>query len=172
MRFYFFRHTMKKADGSISPEGAALAETVGAERLDGGRDITFIMVSHKPRTEQTAFAMLKDIKERDVIIPLVTEALDSPNVKEWNEYIQATEGNLDSDHPFVAAEAERMKEEFLDWIVGMPADCNYVAVGHAGMLEALVEELTGIMLKPLRECEGAIVDRVDGKFQLVEELRR
>ncbi|MFA4955227.1 MAG: histidine phosphatase family protein [Patescibacteria group bacterium] len=164
---------MKKADGSISPEGAALAETVGTERL-GGRDVEFIMVSHQPRTEQTARAMLKNanLKEADIVLPFVVDALDSPDTKEWIEYIQATEGNLDQDHPFVADEAERMKEDFLDLVGVMPEDGNFVAVGHAGMLEALIEELTGVMLKPLRECEGAIVDRVNGKFQLVEELRR
>lgn len=177
MRLYFFRHSLKQADGSISPEGFALAESVGARHLRG-TCIDLAVGSHQPRTLQTMGALLRGSGGVHSVDRMLEEdCLDSPNVRQWIDYIQETEGNLDPGHPFVAAEAKRMKSEFSLLMSDFAEltedpDAQCLFVGHAGTLETLIEKITGVMLKPLRECEGAIVDYVDGKFALVEELRR
>lgn len=177
MRFYFFRHAMKQADGSLSPEGVALAESVGALRLRG-TCIDLAVGSHQPRTLQTMDALLRGSGGvHSVERKLGEDCLDSTKIRKWIDYIQETEGNLDPSHPFVAAEAKRMMGEF-SLLMGDFAeladepDAQGLFVGHAGLLEALICALTDVMLKPLRECEGAVVDYVDGEYRFVEELRR
>ncbi|MFA5184901.1 MAG: hypothetical protein WC551_00230 [Patescibacteria group bacterium] len=185
MRFYFFRHAMGRIDGlhqEVDP-GPAGAELIWqqAKRHFHGRRLDAVLRS---QSDWSAFTSIPIITESGCGSPNLwsdgSTSLDSVDEwwekgipdRRWRKYLLANDGKIDPTNPFVAAQAATMASAIVRESAIFPESSQVLAVGYGGRLEALIHKLTGVLLKPLLECEGAIVDYVDGKFTLVEELRR
>jgi len=147
MRFYFFRHSIWEpaAGKALSQAGLMLARQVGEQHLHD-RGITRVIVSKEERTRQTALAMLEGAGQ--------SLSADCFIVNELCERSQAWD----------------VKADLLS--LGFSEHDRILAIGHGCSLEMLLEHLTKRFFPKLKECDCAIVDCVDGKFTLVEEIRR
>jgi len=178
MKVYFFRHSLQDLDGRLSAEGRMLAEMIGERHGLPGKRIKDLMFSFNGMAFDTGVHMLGVSPGADRLI--ATGSLDTPFIEEWDRCIRDNEGRVDPDQAFIKAECVRMKWEFCEQSKALPGQGDALAVGHAGLLEALVHSLTGVLIDPLRECEGVCVDlrffRNGGLWHdeaiLIEELRR
>jgi broad specificity phosphatase PhoE len=152
----------------LSESGIRLAHEVGREIC--GCSFTHVFYSHVQRTVQTALAYAEGAGDFPDDRYQTLEALCTKERSGWAEYLR-THAKLDLAHPFVAAEVERITRQFDHEIRRLEDGAHVLAVGHSNLLECLVYGLTGHVLAPLNECEGATLVNERSTYRFMSECR-
>ena len=138
------RHAPREPDeDKLSKDGQALALHVGKD-LPGGYVAVF--TSPAMRAAETAAFFMRALGQQLPQIHGVSKELASSDPDELAEGVRS-----------ILAE--------------IPEGGRGLAVGHTPLIERVVEALTGTKVAPLRECEGVLLQEVDGEIRLEAEYR-
>jgi broad specificity phosphatase PhoE len=168
------RHSKRDPDADeLTEEGRALALRVGKD-LPGGYDALF--TSPATRAAQTAAWFLRGLGQQLPAIHGVSEGLASPVEDRWRSSSKtAGTGRIDViekvDAELVEKESARLAETTRGLLAEVPEGGRGLAVGHSPLMEAAVYGLTGQVIEPLSECEGALLEQDDGEIRLAREYR-
>jgi broad specificity phosphatase PhoE len=166
------RHAIRaKEVDALSPEGRVQAESVGRTLRS---DFTFVFVSPAQRAAETAAWFLRATRQAlppHAVVPGLTTEVES----RWREAAStARSSRIDAvrlaDPELVEAESKRLAGVVQEMFARVPDGGRALAVGHTPLIEAAAFGLTGMVIDPLRECEGVRMVRRDGGYD-VEELR-
>ena len=169
------RHAPRDPKGdALSEEGRVLALHVGKD-LPGG--YVAIYTSPAKRAAETVAWFLRGLGQQLPQEHGVSEGLGSTVEDRWRAAAKAAgTGRVDAirehDQGLVDEESARLAAAARELLASVPEQRRVLAVGHSPLIEAAVLGLTGRVVEPLRECEGALIEEDDGEFRLAAEYRR
>jgi broad specificity phosphatase PhoE len=156
----------------LSEEGQALALRVGKD-LPGGYAIIF--TSPARRAAETAAWFLRGLGQK-LPAHAISEGLASPVEDRWRSAAGAAGTvRLDAveevDPDLVEKESARLAAAVRTLFEDVSEGGRGLAVGHTPLIEAAVYGLAGVVIEPLAECEGVLLEQ-DGKtVRLAREYR-
>jgi broad specificity phosphatase PhoE len=169
------RHAPReKEDDRLTPDGQRLAEEVGRS-LPGG--YTAIFSSPAKRAAETVAWFLRGLGQSLPQHHAVTDGLASPVEDRWREAAKASgTGRIDDieriDRELVAQESARLGGSAREMLGSLDDGSRGLAVGHSPLIEAAVYGATGVVVEPLDECEGLLLEEDGNAVRVGEEYRR
>jgi phosphohistidine phosphatase SixA len=152
VKIFFFRHSYVDGPEETDPltaDGRKRAEEVGAKHLTGVV-LDQVVVSHCLRTRETVDCLARGAG-RDFCPPGVGLVVE-PLLFSFNPDLRV-----------------KLEERFAQ----LPGTATVLVVGHGGILNELVQDLTNEEKERVfLPCFGVLVELLDGKYMVVEELRR
>jgi broad specificity phosphatase PhoE len=167
------RHAARRKDAdALSPEGRVQAESVGRTLRS---DYAFVFVSPAQRAAETAAWFLRATRQAlppHAVVPGLTTEVEP----RWREAASAAgSSRIDAvrleDPELVEAESKRLAGVVEEMFARVPDAGRALAVGHTPLIEAAALGLTGVVIDPLRECEGITVVREGEAAYRIEEMR-
>jgi broad specificity phosphatase PhoE len=169
------RHSLRDPDADrLSEQGRALALHVG-KNLPGGYAAVF--TSPAARAAETAAWFLRGLGQQLPQDHGVAEGLASPVEDRWRAAAKAAgTGRIDvvrdHDPDLVEEESRRLTQSARELLASLPDGGRALAVGHSPLIEAAVYGLTGMVIDPLDECDGVLIEEEDDHLRLAAEYRR
>lgn len=179
-RIALYRHSTKTqpGDADLSPEGIALAKTVGASLR--GKGFTHLFVSSLSRTRETIDLFAQGAGDfPEVPYALFPPHTDVSSTKEglslWGGACNRAEhqGNdmmraALQEEPILSQKmAEEGAESFRKFVGFLPEEANALVVDHSPFLELLAYGLFDVVMKQLDFCEGFVIEEHEGAMRLV-----
>jgi broad specificity phosphatase PhoE len=167
------RHAQREKDmDALTREGRSMARAVG--RTMRG-DFNVLFLSPATRAGQTAAWFFRGSRQF-FLEPILIPGLASEREDEWRTAGKAaTSSRIDAlmqqDPGLVADESNRLAEVIRGLLERVPDGGSGLAVGHSPLLEAGIYGLTGAIIEPFAECEGAGVTLDDAGDFRIRELR-
>lgn len=169
------RHAPRDPEAdALSEQGRTLALHVGKD-LPGGYAVVF--TSPARRAAETAAWFLRGLGQQLPPDHGVAEGLGSPAEDRWRAAAKAAgTGRIDvvreRDPELVEEESARLADAVRALLREVPEGGRGLAVGHSPLIEAAAYGLTDEVIEPLAECEGILLEEVDGRVRLAAEYRR
>jgi hypothetical protein len=106
----------------------------------------------------------------------VAEGLASEVEDRWRSTAKAAgSSRIDAiervDQELVGKESALLADTIRRLLADLPEGARGLVVGHSPLIEAAVYGLAGIVVDPLRECEGVLLVEEDGEVRVDRELR-
>ena len=168
------RHAPRDPDEDrLSSDGEILAEKVGTA-LEGPYAAVF--TSPARRAAETAAWFLRGLGHPIPATHGVAEGLASGVEDRWRAAAKsAGSSRIDEvervDPDLVAKESAILGDTVRRLIADLPDGARGLAVGHSPLIEAAVHGLVGVVIDPLRECEGVLLVQEGEAVRLDGELR-
>ena len=167
------RHAIRqRGEDALSPEGRVQAESVGRTLP---ADYAFVFISPAKRAAETVAWFLR--ASRQPLPPhAVVPELQSEAEDRWRQAASAAQSSridaiMTVDAGLVATESRRLARALAEMLGRVPNGRRALAVGHSPLIEAAVYGLLGLIIEPLRKCEGVKLAMDETGSYRVEELR-
>ncbi|MFQ5553788.1 MAG: histidine phosphatase family protein [Acidimicrobiia bacterium] len=159
------RHTDNDGD-ALTADGIAAATSIGASL--GGR-YARMWSSGAQRATQTAACLLAGLGEQVPGGVAIAQGLRSSRENEWRAaYRTAGRGDLDAlraaSPALVEEETAILGAALRDLLESLRDGERGLAVGHSPMIEAAVHGLAGVVVPPLAEGAGVLVEAEHDRF--------
>jgi broad specificity phosphatase PhoE len=167
------RHAIRqKGEDALSPEGRVQAENVGRTLPT---DYAFVFISPAKRAAETVAWFLRG-SGRPLPPHAMVPELQSEAEDRWRQAASAANSSridaiMTVDAGLVATESQRLARAVAEMMGRVPNGRRALAVGHSPLIEAAVYGLLGLIIEPLRECEGVQLTMDQAGSYSVVELR-
>jgi broad specificity phosphatase PhoE len=151
MKIYFFRHSYaegQEAGDRLTADGRKRAEQVGAKYLTEVR-FDRVIVSGYLRTHETV-----------------------DHLAQGAGHVLLLEGQRPIVEPLLSSFSPELRVKLEGCFAGLPVTASVLVVGHGGILNSLVQDLTEEEKeRAFLPCRGVLVEFRDGKYSVIEALR-
>jgi broad specificity phosphatase PhoE len=168
------RHAPRDPEADrLSSDGEILAERVGRQ-LHGPYQAVF--TSPARRAAETAAWFLRGLGQPIPAVHGVAEGLGSEMEDRWRAAAKAAgSSRIDAiervDRELVEKESTLLSDTVRRLIADLPEEGRGLVVGHSPLIEASVYGIVGVVVEPLRECEGLLLVEDESGTRLDEEFR-